>query len=124
MYTLEHSPAEYRHIIRQRFERNRHVTDVRAIDVLLLKSRQNYQETINLWKMREHVVGIQLEEPKDVRRANMTFLQKFYEGVFCCVLAQGLDTNAFVRKRRECCYPSCLWSTVDGFHFLMQIVCH
>jgi NADH dehydrogenase (ubiquinone) 1 alpha subcomplex subunit 6 len=53
------------------------VTDPRAIDVLLLKGRQDYQETMNCWKQTDHVLGILLES-KD--RPNQTFLQKFYEG--------------------------------------------
>jgi NADH dehydrogenase (ubiquinone) 1 alpha subcomplex subunit 6 len=67
-----------RHAIRQKFEKNRYVTDRRAIDVLIHKSRQDYQETMNLWKQNDHVLGILLadEEPK----APKTFLQKFYEG--------------------------------------------
>jgi len=66
-----------RHAIRQRFERNRNVTDPRAIDVLLLKGRQDFQETMNVWKQTDHVVGILLQ-PQD--RPQGTFLQNFYEG--------------------------------------------
>ena len=77
MYALGVSPAYVRHALRQRFERQRHVTDSRAIDVLLLKGRQDYQETMNCWKQTDHVVGILLE-PQD--RPQRTFLQKFYEG--------------------------------------------
>ena len=71
------SPAYVRHAVRQRFERNRNVTDQRAIDVLLLKGRQDYQETMNCWKQTDHVLGILLQ-PQD--RPRRTFLQKFYEG--------------------------------------------
>ncbi|KAF8968812.1 hypothetical protein BDZ97DRAFT_1755100 [Flammula alnicola] len=77
LYAISVSPAYVRHAIRQRFERNRHVTDPRAIDVLLLKGRQDYQETMNVWKQTDHVMGILLE-PQD--RPKRTFLQKFYEG--------------------------------------------
>jgi NADH dehydrogenase (ubiquinone) 1 alpha subcomplex subunit 6 len=64
-----------------RFEANRNVTDLRAIDVLLLKSRQEYQETLNLWKQTDHIYGILLK-PKE--RPSRTFLQKFYEGALYC----------------------------------------
>ena len=80
MYSLDVSPAYFRHAIRQRFERNRHVTDKRAIDVLLLKSKQDYQETMNLWKLTDHVASILLEQPKGQQREGRTFLQRFYEG--------------------------------------------
>lgn len=54
------------------------MTDQRAIDVLVHKSRLEFQETMNLWKQNDHVLGILLadEGPKEPK----TFLQKFYEG--------------------------------------------
>ncbi|KAJ7271013.1 NdufA6 NADH-ubiquinone oxidoreductase 14.8 kDa subunit [Mycena rebaudengoi] len=76
-YALDVSPTQLRHAIRMRFEANRNITDVRAIDVLLLKSRQEYQETLNMWKQPDHIYGIMLK-PKE--RPTRTFLQKFYEG--------------------------------------------
>ena len=36
--------------IRQDFERNRHVTDLGVINMLLFKNQQEYQETMNCWK--------------------------------------------------------------------------
>ena len=77
LYALSVSPAYVRHSIRQKFEKFHDVTDPRAIDVLLLKGRQDYQETMNCWKQTDHVLGILLES-KD--RPSQTFLQKFYEG--------------------------------------------
>jgi len=78
LYALDVSPSRIRYAIRQKFENNRSVTDPRAIDVLIHKSRQDYQETVNLWKQNDHIYGIFLanEHPK----APKTFLQKFYEG--------------------------------------------
>ncbi|KAF8064032.1 hypothetical protein FPV67DRAFT_1563136 [Lyophyllum atratum] len=77
LYALNVSPAHIRHAIRERFEKNRHVTDQRAIDVLLHKGRQEYQETMNCWKQTDHILGI-LIQPQT--RPQRTFLQKFYEG--------------------------------------------
>ncbi|KAM6493274.1 hypothetical protein JOM56_011408, partial [Amanita muscaria] len=79
LYALNVSPAYVRHCIRERFEANRYVTDQRAIDVLLLKWRQEYQETVNCWKQRDHVEGILLAPQ---HRPQRSFLQKFYEGKF------------------------------------------
>ncbi|KAL0952506.1 hypothetical protein HGRIS_006768 [Hohenbuehelia grisea] len=76
-YSLSLTTAQVRHILRQRFERNRFVTDPRAIDVLLLKSRQDYQETMNCWKQPDHVLGILLNAEDKPQK---TFLQKFLEG--------------------------------------------
>ncbi|KAJ6630070.1 NdufA6 NADH-ubiquinone oxidoreductase 14.8 kDa subunit [Mycena sp. CBHHK59/15] len=76
-YALDVSPTQLRHAVRMRFEANRNVTDPRVIDVLLLKSRQEFQETLNMWKQPDHIYGILLK-PKE--RPARTFLQKFYEG--------------------------------------------
>lgn len=99
MYALSVSPAYVRHALRQRFERTRHVTDPRAIDVLLLKGRQDYQETMNCWKQTDHVVGILLE-PQD--RPQRTFLQKFYEGECAAAAASArwlMRSQARMRRR-------------------------
>ncbi|KAG6866320.1 hypothetical protein C0991_005787 [Blastosporella zonata] len=77
LYTLNVSPAVIRQSIRERFENNRYVTDARAIDVLLLKGRQEYQETMNCWKQNDHIMGILLQPQS---RPQKTFLQRFYEG--------------------------------------------
>ncbi|KAK7056444.1 ndufa6 NADH-ubiquinone oxidoreductase subunit [Paramarasmius palmivorus] len=76
IYSLNMTPAYVRHQIRKRFERNRYVTDQRAIDVLILKSWQEFQETINIWKMPDHINAFLAEKDRPQR----TFLQKFYEG--------------------------------------------
>ncbi|EJD05067.1 uncharacterized protein FOMMEDRAFT_105306 [Fomitiporia mediterranea MF3/22] len=76
-FTLNTTPNEVRRIIRAEFERNRYVTDPKAIDVLVQKGRQTYQETMNCWAQDSHVLGIFLA-PKD--RPQRTFMQKFLEG--------------------------------------------
>jgi NADH dehydrogenase (ubiquinone) 1 alpha subcomplex subunit 6 len=35
---------------RQDFEKHKHITDLSVIDLLLFKSHQDYQETMNCWK--------------------------------------------------------------------------
>ncbi|EKM52698.1 uncharacterized protein PHACADRAFT_261290, partial [Phanerochaete carnosa HHB-10118-sp] len=77
LYTLHVSPQYVRQQIRRRFEENRHVTDLRVINHLLLQGRQEYQETMNFWKQKDHVMG-KLLVPRG--RPPRTFLQKFYEG--------------------------------------------
>ena len=81
LYAISVSAAQVRYAIRRRFEQNRHITDTRAIDVLLLKGWQEYQETMNVWKQRDHVLGILLED-QGAYRPPRTFLQKFYEGEY------------------------------------------
>ncbi|EED78569.1 predicted protein [Postia placenta Mad-698-R] len=77
LYAIPVSVQYFRQCIRRKFEENRYVTDQRVVDVLLLKGRQEYQETINLWKQTDHVMGILLETQS---RPPRPFLQKFYEG--------------------------------------------
>ena len=77
LYALNVSASQIRHAVRQRFERTRFVTDPRVIDVLLLKGRQEFQETLNCWKQPDHVLGILLQQNE---RPHKTFLERFYEG--------------------------------------------
>lgn len=97
LYTLPVSEKYVRQAIRRQFEENRHVTDLKAIDQLVLRGRQEYQETINFWKQRDHVLG-KLLAPRG--RPPRTFLEKFYEGVlssgFTCYL-----TDPFAVGRDE-----------------------
>lgn len=88
LYSLSVNPPYVRQAIRRRFEENRYVSDLRVIDRLLLKSRQEYQETLNLWKQKDHVMG-KLLLPRD--RPQRTFLQKFYEGMCCFPLFKNID---------------------------------
>jgi NADH dehydrogenase (ubiquinone) 1 alpha subcomplex subunit 6 len=91
VYSLNYSPQYVRHLLRQRFEANRDVTDLRAINVLLLKSRQEFQETMNGWKLPDQVLGILLK-PKETGPPK-TFLEKFYTGESDseqrCILLRG-----------------------------------
>lgn len=57
MYLLNIPISLLRSKIRQEFERNRFVTDPRAIDVLLFKGRAEFQETMNYWKQKCHVMA-------------------------------------------------------------------
>jgi len=76
--------------MRQKFEANRHVTNPKAIDVLILKGRQEYQETMNGWKMNDHVCGILLDSnSKRVERSRRGFLERFYEGEWDLTLVES-----------------------------------
>jgi NADH dehydrogenase (ubiquinone) 1 alpha subcomplex subunit 6 len=94
IYALDLSPNQVRHAIRQRFERHRYVTDPRVIDVLLLKERQEYQETMNTWKQTPHVLGLLLNNKPTPQKS---FLQKFYEGLFrWSIFCHGVCLNQCV----------------------------
>ena len=53
------------------------MSDPKLIDILIHKSRQDYQEAVNFWKQEPHVLGPLLGN-RD--RPHRTFLQKFFEG--------------------------------------------
>lgn len=46
--------------IRQDFEKNRDITDLPVIDMLLHKNQQEYQETMNCWKQEVSVLPLLL----------------------------------------------------------------
>lgn len=56
---------------------NKHVSDVRAIDLLIVKGQQDLVETANNWKQRLHI----MKYFKDTEQPRPTdFLSKFLEG--------------------------------------------
>lgn len=50
LYALNVAPSMIRLKIRQDFEKNKEITDLPIIDMLLHKNQQEYQETMNCWK--------------------------------------------------------------------------
>ena len=56
LYALNTPAHAIRAKVREEFEKNRHVDDIKAVDVLLLKGYQEYQETLNCWKMDSHLM--------------------------------------------------------------------
>ena len=132
-YELSIPVSAARYAIRQRFEYNRYVTDPKAIDVLIAKSHMEFQETMNHWKMRDHVLGLLLK-PK--QRPQKTFMQKFIEGAcsLCCI-GRSRSRNAQVGTRRlshplqaESCrvehrhYIHCMQSTLPVIRIILPSV--
>ncbi|WFD25338.1 ndufa6 NADH-ubiquinone oxidoreductase subunit [Malassezia nana] len=62
LYPLDVPPALLRAKIRTMFERNRHITDVAILDIMLHKGYQEYQETVNAWKQTPHIMKWFAEE--------------------------------------------------------------
>ena len=78
MYALDIPVSQTRHALREKFESFRDINDVKVVDILLHKSRVDFQETMNGWKQAPHIKGILLESRQ---RPPQTFLQKFYKGM-------------------------------------------
>ncbi|CAG8511201.1 8983_t:CDS:2 [Racocetra fulgida] len=75
-YLLDFPVATARAKIREEFEKNRYVSDLRVIDVLIFKGRAEYQETLNNWKMDTHIMRYFSKDESPPKPEG--FLEKFY----------------------------------------------
>ncbi|RKF74716.1 NADH-ubiquinone oxidoreductase 14.8 kDa subunit [Golovinomyces cichoracearum] len=80
MYSLNIPISQIRTKIRQEFERNRYVSQIAAVDVLLTQSHTEFQETLNYWKQLPHILKYFRtdEDPTSARPKN--FMSAFLEG--------------------------------------------
>jgi hypothetical protein len=110
LYSLNIAPNYIRAAMRRKFDEHRHVSDPRTVDMLLVKGQQEYQETMNQWKMPDQLLGIMLQPQS---RPPRTFMQKFLEGacralccdaVLICAVQAGTRTP---RSRPRLVYSVC-----------------
>ncbi|KAG5513813.1 hypothetical protein PMAC_000851 [Pneumocystis sp. 'macacae'] len=62
MYQLDVPVSMVRSSLRNAYTRNKGITNLKALDILIFQGHAEYQETLNFWKQPTHV---------------MTFLQKY-----------------------------------------------
>jgi NADH dehydrogenase (ubiquinone) 1 alpha subcomplex subunit 6 len=56
IYRLEIPSRIIKQRIRKEFDKHRNIADIKIIDVLLFKGRIEYEETMNVWKQKTHVM--------------------------------------------------------------------
>ncbi|KAF8476946.1 hypothetical protein BDZ91DRAFT_687932 [Kalaharituber pfeilii] len=80
LYLLDIPVSAVRSKIRQEFERHRYVKQLPVVDVLLLQSQKEYQETLNYWKQLSHVMKYFRAEEDPTAKVSQSFMQNFLEG--------------------------------------------
>merc|ERR1719422_128819 len=63
--------------VRELFMKNQHVTDIRTIDMLVIKGQMELVETAQKWKQPSHLMNF-FKDTVNPKPAD--FLSKFYEG--------------------------------------------
>jgi len=79
-YLLDIPISAVRSKIRQEFERHRYVKQLPVVDVLLLQSQKEYQETMNYWKQKSHLLKYFRAEEDPSAKVHADFMQNFLEG--------------------------------------------
>lgn len=76
-YDMPKNIQQCRAKLREEFDRHKNVTDIRVIDMLVIKGQMELQEIVNLWKQKGHVMTYwkDTHEPKPT-----DFLSKFVSG--------------------------------------------
>ncbi|XP_060080126.1 NADH dehydrogenase [ubiquinone] 1 alpha subcomplex subunit 6-like [Ylistrum balloti] len=64
--------------LRSQFNKNKDLSDLRVIDMIVIKGQMELMETVNNWKQRNHVM--QLFDDHSEAAKSKDFLSKFYEG--------------------------------------------
>ena len=80
MYKLDIDPKALQSRIRQEFEKNRSLTELDVINILIFKCRTEYEETMNFWKQKSHVMRY-FENDLHAESQPRDFLGKFYQGL-------------------------------------------
>lgn len=82
LYDINMEPSVARNSLRQLFRKNGHVTDGRAIDLLINKANMEVEETLMQWKQKSHLLTLLQSGIEDPRVKTMSKqdiqLEKFF----------------------------------------------
>uniref|UniRef100_A0A1A9Z2G6 NADH dehydrogenase [ubiquinone] 1 alpha subcomplex subunit 6 n=1 Tax=Glossina pallidipes TaxID=7398 RepID=A0A1A9Z2G6_GLOPL len=77
-YDIPKSIQQCRAKLREEFLRHRNVTDIRVIDMLVIKGQMELKESVEIWKQKGHIMRY-WKESQDPKPTD--FLSKFIQGV-------------------------------------------
>ena len=76
-YDIPVSEDQGKQKLREMFEKHKHMKDIRAIDMLVVKGQMELVETVNIWKQKNHVMAY-FKDTVNPRPED--FMSKFLEG--------------------------------------------
>jgi NADH dehydrogenase (ubiquinone) 1 alpha subcomplex subunit 6 len=76
-YDIPKSVVECRKKLREEFDRNRNVEDIRVQDMLIVKGQMELKETVEIWKQKSHLMNYFRETIEEKPKG---FLSKFLAG--------------------------------------------
>lgn len=79
LHLLDIPVSQIRGKIREEFEKNRGVTDLRVSNVLIAKGQMELDETLNLWKQKTHVMRYFSNYDIPPPPEKTDFLSRFYD---------------------------------------------
>ncbi|KAL5287087.1 NDUFA6 family protein [Megaselia abdita] len=76
-YDIPMSVEQCRDKLREEFLKNKDVSDIRVIDMLVVKGQMELKETVEIWKQKGHIMRY-WKESQDPKPTD--FLSKFFNG--------------------------------------------
>ena len=78
-YKIPRSKDQMKAKLREMFDKNKHITDIRVIDMLALKGQMELVEVVKHWKQSCHIMDY-WKETHELESKPKDFLSKFYSG--------------------------------------------